>query len=91
MNTQLRVLEELLRAIQREHSLVDSERTSAATDVSLEAAAFLCRDAISALRDGQGPVAADMLQRVARMAVDEWALGSPLTARVTECAQLMGR
>jgi Flp pilus assembly protein TadD len=85
----LLILQELLDALLQESSLPIAERGTGASDDSLEDAISLCQRAIAAVGSGQSGIASEHLRRLARLAVDEWSLGSGLTAKVAECAQLM--
>jgi hypothetical protein len=87
VSLQLNVLEALLGAIKRELDQPAPRRSTGATDTSLASAAALCQAAVDALRDGRSTVAGQLLRGLARTTVDEWSLGSPVTAEVTRCAQ----
>lgn len=85
----LRVLQSLLDALRHDLSRPLLERDTGASDASLGAAISLCNQAITALEGGQSAASSEALRRLARLAVDEWSLGSELTAKVAECAELM--
>jgi hypothetical protein len=85
----LPILQALLDALRHELSIPLAERGTGASDSSLDAAIYLCGQAITALEGGQSAASSEALRRLARLAVDEWSLGSELTEKVADCAGLL--
>lgn len=89
MNAQAASLGALLSALQEELERPVADRSTGASDSSLRLAVSLCSDAIIASQDGRSDLASQLAQRLARVAVDEWLLGSPLTAKTAECPDML--
>lgn len=85
--TELSRVESVVRELQREIALPETDRSSYASTQSLESAIASCKSAIEALRGNQIDVAVATLDALVRRVVDEWELTSELAASVVRCAQ----
>lgn len=91
MTTDVRALESLMTTIRQELERPSAERSTGATDTSLALAASQCQAAVDAAIEGRADEARGLLRSMARRAVDEWSLTSPVTVEVASRSQEMTR